>query len=130
MLGTTLIYPIIVAQYGPLDKGLLLSTYIGLLLIGSLYISVGVFFSACTSNQVIAVVCSFVFLAIFTFLASYLASRQEGIARVILQHLSIVAHYHDFSRGLLDTNHIVFFVSSTALFLFLGVKALEFRRWR
>ena len=130
MLGTTLVFPFIVSQFGPLDKGLLLSTYLGLLLIGSLYIAVGVFFSACTRNQVIAVVCSFVFLAIFTFLASYLASKQEGLVRVILQHLSIVAHYQDFARGLLDTNHIVFFVSSTALFLFFGVKALEFRRWR
>ena len=130
MLGTTLIFPIIVAQFGPLDKGLLLSTYIGLLLIGSLYIAVGVFFSACTRNQVIAVVCSFVFLAIFTFLATYLASKHEGLVRVVLQHLSIVAHYQDFARGLLDTNHIVFFISSTALFLFFGVKALEFRRWR
>ncbi|MEE9295669.1 MAG: ABC transporter permease [Phycisphaerae bacterium] len=130
MLATTLIFPIIVSLYGPLDKGLAFSTYIGLLLIGSLYIAVGVFFSACTRNQVIAVLCSFVFLAIFTFLANYLGSTQEGLVRVVLQHLSIVSHYHDFARGLLDTNHVVFFISSTVLFLFFGVKVLEFRRWR
>ena len=108
----------------------MVSTYIGLLVVGSLYISVGVFFSACTRNQVIAVLCSFVFLAVFTFLANYLGRSQEGVLRVVLQHLSIVAHYQDFARGLLDTNHITFFLTSTGLFLFFGVKALEFRRWR
>ncbi len=130
MLLSTLVFPIIVANSGPLDVGLTMSTYIGLLLIGSLYISVGVFFSACTRNQVIAVLCSFVFLAVFTFLALYLAEDCEGVLRVILQHLSIVSHYQDFARGLVDTNHVVFFLSSTALFLFLGTKVLEFRRWR
>jgi gliding motility-associated transport system permease protein len=130
MLATTLVYPILVSMYGSLDVGLVAATYIGLLLVGGLYISVGLFFSTCTSNQVIAVLCSFVFLAVFTFLANYLARDQEGWLRVVLQHLSIISHFQDFSRGLIDSNHVVFFVTSTLLFLFLGVKALEFRRWR
>ncbi len=130
MLATTLVYPFIVSRFGPLDLGLALCTYLGLLLVGALYIAVGVFFSACTRNQVLAVLCSFVFLAVFTFLANYLAQSQEGVVRVLLQHLSIMSHYQDFARGLLDTGHVIFFVSSTALFLFFGAKVLEFRRWR
>lgn len=130
MLAATLVYPILVSAYGGLDAGLTTSAYLGILLVGALYIAVGVFFSACTHNQVIAVLCSFVFLAIMTFLADALARNQEGTTRVLLQHLSIVAHYKDFARGLLDTNHLVYFLTSTVLFLFLAVKVLEFRRWR
>ena len=130
MLATTLLHVILVACYGPLDVGLLLCNYLGLILLGGLYISVGLFFSACTRNQVIAVLCSFVLLAVFTFLANYLARGQEGALRVVLQHLSLIAHFQDFARGLVHTNHLVFFVTSTVLFLFLAVKTLESRRWR
>jgi len=130
MLATTLLHVVLIAVYGPLDVGMLLATYLGLILLGGLYISVGLFFSACTRNQVIAVLCSFVLLAVFTFLANYLAREQEGTLRVVLQHLSIVAHFQDFARGLVDTNHLIFFLSTTVLFLFLTVKVLESRRWR
>ncbi|MHC4234811.1 MAG: ABC transporter permease [Planctomycetota bacterium] len=130
MLLTTLLHVILVASYGPLDVGLVLCTYVGLVLLGALYVSVGLFFSACTRNQVIAVVCSFVLLALFTFLANYLAHEQEGTLRVVLQHLSIMAHFQDFTRGLFDANHLMFFVTTTALFLFGSVKVLESRRWR
>jgi gliding motility-associated transport system permease protein len=130
MLASTLIFPILVACFGPIDVGLTFSAYVGLALVGGLYIAVGIFFSTCTRNQVIAVLCSFVFLAILTFLAEFLATSQEGLVRIVLQQLSIMSHYHDFARGLVDTNHVIFFVSSTGLFLFLAVKALEFRRWR
>ncbi|MFQ5490198.1 MAG: ABC transporter permease [Phycisphaerae bacterium] len=130
MLGGTLLHVVLVAMYGTLDVGLVLASYLGLILLGGLYISVGLFFSACTRNQVIAVICSFVLLAVFTFLAEYLARDQEGGLRVVLQHLSIVAHFQDFARGLVDTNHLIFFVSTTGLFLFLTVKVLESRRWR
>lgn len=130
MLATTIIYPILVGAFGGIDVGLTVSIYVGLLLVGALYISVGVFFSACTHNQVVAGLSSFVVLSIFTFLASAIGRAQEGSVRVVLQHLSIVDHYEDFLRGLFDTSHVIFFVSVTALFLFLAVKALEFRRWR
>lgn len=130
LLASTVIYPILVAMYGSLDVGLTVSCYVGLLLVGALYSAVGVFFSTCTRNQVVSGLCSFVVLAIFTFLSSYIGQSQEGTIRVVLQHLSITDHYQGFLRGLLDTSHMIFFLSMTGLFLFLAVKALEFRRWR
>ncbi len=130
LLGSTLIYPLLVSVWGPLDMGLAFSSYVGLALMGALYIAVGLFFSTCTRNQVIAVLCSFVLLAILTLLADYLARSFEGTLRVVLQQVSLLAHYQDFARGLIDTNHTLFFVTSTALFLFFAVKVLEFRRWR
>ena len=130
MLGGTLLYPVLVAIWGSIDLGMLICSYVGLMLLGGFYIAVGLFFSAWTRNQVIAVVCSFVLLAILTFLANYLGSLLSGWPRIILQQIDVFSHYPDFSRGALVLNHVVFFVTLTALFLFLTVKTLESRRWR
>lgn len=130
MLAVMLVFAFIVAAYGRMDFGLLLATYIGLILLGSLYLSVGVFFSACTSNQIIAAVCTIVPLMVFTFLADYAAVRVEGWLKLLLHHLSIQEHFMDFTRGLVDLNDVLFFVTTTVLFLFLSVKVLESRRWR
>ena len=130
MLAATLLHVVLVAAYGPLDVGLVLCTYFGLILVGALFISVGLFFSACTRNQVVAGLCTLVLLVVITLLANYLARDQEGVVRILLQHLSVLAHFQDFARGLVDTNHLIFFVTTTACFLFLAVKVLESRRWR
>lgn len=130
MLVTTLLYAIIVSAYGKLDWGMLGSTYLGLLLLGALYISAGLFFSACTGNQIIAAVTSIVSLLVFTFLADFLASKAGGALKLLLRHLSIREHFQEFTRGLVDGNDVVFFLTSTGLFLFLAVKVLESRRWR
>lgn len=130
LLGAMLIYPVLLAMYGPLDGKLLLCHAIGVLLVGGLYIAVGLFFSACTKHQVVAVLSSFALLALFTF-ASHLLARQVETSwlRVGLQHVSVASHFYDFVRGVIDLNHVVFFLSTTALFLFLTVKRLEARRW-
>lgn len=129
LLAAMLIYPILLAMYGPLDAKLLLCHSLGLLLVGGLYIAVGLFFSACTKHQVIAVLSSFALLALMTFASHALAREVEGWLRVFLQQISIASHFYDFVRGMLDLNHVVFFLSTTALFLFLTVKRLEARRW-
>lgn len=130
LVSTMLIYPILLAMYGPLDPKLLLCHGIGILMVGALYIAVGLFFSACTKHQVVAVLTSFALLALFTFASHLLASQVEtGWLRVGLQHVSVTSHFFDFVRGVLDLNHVVFFLSTTALFLFLTVKRLEARRW-
>jgi ABC-2 type transport system permease protein len=130
MLATSLVYAVIISVFGRLDIGLLLCTYLGLVLLGAMYVAVGLFFSACTRNQIVAVICSFVLLAIITLLASFLAQDQSGLLRLVLLHLSVLDHFRDFGRGLVDTNHLFFFATTTGLFLFLAVKVLESRRWR
>ncbi len=130
LLGTLILYPILLASYGPVDFRLLLCNLLGLLLLGGLYLSVGLFFSVCTRHQIIAVLVSFVLLALLTFAAQGLAPYVAWAwPRVLLQQLSIRAHFHEFVRGMLDLNHVVFFLSTTAAFLFFTVKMLEKRRW-
>lgn len=130
LLATLLIYPIILRIYGPVDWQLLICNYLGLILLGALYIAVGLFFSACTKHQVVAVLLTCALLALMTFAFGGLAQTVEGWPRTILQHLSVRSHFADFVRGMVDVNHVVFFLTTTALFLFLSVKILEFRRWR
>ena len=130
LLGALLLYPLLLQMYGSVDSKLLLCNYLGLLLVGGLYISVGLFFSSCTKHQVIAVLLSFALLALMTFASHALAQLVEGWPRVLLQQLSIRSHFHDFVRGMLDLNHVVFFLTTTAFFLFVTVKRLEMRRWQ
>ncbi len=130
LLFVMLLYPILLSFYGPVDLGLLICNYIGLVLVGALYISVGLFFSSLTKHQVVAVLSSFVLLGLLTFASHALAQTLEGGLRVLLQHLSIRSHFNDVVRGRVDWTHVVFFVTTTLVFLFLSVKTLESRRWR
>lgn len=130
LLASLLIYPLILSMYGRFDVQLLACNYIGLLLLGALYIAVGLFFSTVTRHQVIAVVASLALLVLLTFASYALATKVEGWSKVVLQQLSIRTHFQEFVRGMLDLNHVVFFLTTTAFFLFLAVKTLEVRRWR
>ena len=130
LVATTVPHWVLVGMYGDTDIGGTLAAYLGLILMGAMYVAVGLFFSTCTRNQVIAVLGSFVFLAIFTFLANFLATQLDGTLRVVMQYLSVVSHYQDFARGMVGLNHVLFFSTTTVFFLFLAVKVLESRRWR
>lgn len=130
LLATLLLYPIILSFFGPLDLKLLLCNYIGLLFLGGLYIAAGLFFSSWTKHQVISVLLGFALLALMTFASHALAQEVDGWPKALLQHLSIRTHFHDFVRGMVDLNHVIFFLTTTGLFLFLTVKRLEVRRWQ
>ncbi|UCC29680.1 MAG: ABC transporter permease subunit [Phycisphaerales bacterium] len=130
LLATLLVYPIVLSMFGPVDAMLLVCNYIGLLLLGALYISVGLFFSAFTRHQIIAVLLSFALLALMTFASHGLAQTVDGWPKAVLQHLSVRTHFFDFVRGMVDMNHVIFFLTTTALFLFLTVKRVEMRRWQ
>ncbi|HEY3241960.1 MAG TPA: ABC transporter permease subunit [Phycisphaerae bacterium] len=130
LLASTLLYVVLIRIYGQPDWGLMLSIYLGLILIGALYAAVGVFFSALTRNQVIAGLGAFTLLAVFTFLAQYMGQSMTGFWRLMFQQFSIYDHLQTFFRGLVELNHVIFFLSTTAVFLFLTVKVLESRRWR
>ena len=130
LLTTLLLYPILLAFYGPVDLSLLACNFLGLLFLGALYIAVGLFFSACTKHQIIAVLLSLFLLALMTFAAGGLAQEfGAGWTRVVLQHISIRSHFHAFVRGMFDLNHVTFFLTTTGLFVYLAIKRLEMRRW-
>lgn len=130
LLATTLVYVVALALHGSPDIGALAAGYIGLLFMGALYIAVGLFFSTCTSNQIIAVICSFAFLAVLAVLAGTITTHLEGTQRMLLQHISIHHQFAEFVQGAINLNNVAFFLTSTLFFLFLSTKVLESRRWR
>ena len=127
---STLVYVIALKMYGQPDLWAIAYGYLGLLLLGALYAAVGLFASSLTRHQLIAAVVAIAILATFTFAVDYLAGIQGGGWRTALSYVNILHHFKDFSKGIFDTKAIVFFLSSTAFFLFLCVKVMESKRWR
>jgi len=126
----TLAYAGIVAYHSEIDWGVVGSGYLGILLVGALFLAVGTFASAMTSNQIIAAVMSFaILLGLFAFsLVQYLANGQ--MLKDALAYLSIPQHMEEFAKGVVDTRRLVFYVTTTLFFLFLTSRALEARKWR
>ncbi|MEW6303196.1 MAG: ABC transporter permease [Verrucomicrobiota bacterium] len=131
-----LTYPALLRHYStdPLavDAGPVGSTFLGIFLLGMLYIAMGCFASSLTRSQILAATNAFA-LGICLFMASFLTRilpLREGWQTKALTHISIIEHMRDFVRGIVDTRHIVFYVSLTAFFLFLTLKVVEARRWR
>jgi len=113
------------------DGGLVGSTFLGIFLLGCLFMSIGCFASSLTKNQIVAGMVSLT-LGITLFLLSFLrqvfqAQNWQGQA---LSHVAMFDHMNDFARGTVDTRHVVFYVSVTFLFLFLTLRAVQSRRWK
>lgn len=114
------------------DPGLLGSTFLGIFLLGGLFISLGCFASAMTRNQITAAMISCA-LGFSLFLASVLADSARapaGWLGDVLSQVAMIDHMNDFARGIVDTRHIVFYVTLTFLFLFLTLRVVESRRWK
>ena len=129
MIGLTLLYPGIVVYFARLEWGPVLTGYLGLLLMGATFIAVGVFASSLTENQIVAAITTFGALLIFWILG-WSADYAGGAAGRVLQFLSILEHNDSFSKGVLDTKDVLYYVNFTVLALFLTSRSLEARRWK
>jgi ABC-2 type transport system permease protein len=130
MLVPTLSYVALLAAFGEPDYGPIASGYLGLALLGALYVAVGILASSMTRNQVIAAVVAFVILAVIGLLGPWIAASVPGTWRQIVSQIAVRSHYMDFSQGVVDLVHIVYFLAVTAYVLFFAVKIVESRRWR
>jgi ABC-2 type transport system permease protein len=115
---------------GNIDNGAIWGSYIGLLLLGAVFVSIGVFASSLADNQVVAFIIAF-FLCLLCFrgFESLAAIFETGKLSNIFFNLSINAHYLSLSRGVVDTRDVVFFLSCIFFFLFLTRTVLESRKW-
>ncbi len=132
-----LIYLVILHYYTDLNSAtlnapLIASTFLGILLIGSVYMAMGCFASALTSNQIIAAAVSYVLgLALFVVsLRSMVTMPGKGWREKLFAHLSMMDHMDEFSRGEIDTRWVIYFASFTVFFLFLTLRVVESRRWK
>ena len=103
--------------------------YLGLLLMGGCFISVGLFISSLTKNQIVAVMATFaVFLMLWVI--NWIASFTGPRTQEILNYLSITDHLDDFTRGVIDTKHLVYYLSFISFGLFLTMRSVDTERWR
>ncbi len=125
----TLYYTILLVVFASPDPGPIYAGYLGLVLLAAAALSVGMLTSTLTSNQIVAAV-----VAMGILLGLYFVSAASGVAgglgSTIIDEIGLNSHFEDFGRGIIDTKHIVYFVSLTTFFLFLTIRALESRRWR
>ena len=132
LLGCILVVRYFTSDPAGFDIGVVISTFIGILLLGGLFVSAGCCASAMTRSQAIAAMISLVFgagLFLLGVLAGQVPSEASWQSQV-LSTLAVFDQMHDFSRGVVDTRSIVLFVSLTLFFLFLTLRIVESRRWR
>ena len=127
-IALTLFYVLILYWFGDPDTGPVLSAYLGLFLHGAAGLAVGLMASSLSSNQIVSAVVGTAVLLTLSFI-DRVADLVSGTAQDVLDGLSMNVHFEDFTRGIVDTSHIVYYISLAALFLFLAIRSLETRRW-
>jgi ABC-2 type transport system permease protein len=132
ILAPTLFYVGALAAYAnpQIDFGPIRSGYLGIILVGALFISIGLFFSSLTRSQIVSAVATAAVLFAITIVPWWASGKMLSQTSRKIVDQSVFNRYTDFSRGIIDTGHVAFFVLTTAVFLFLTTKVLESRRWK
>ncbi|MEM7482248.1 MAG: ABC transporter permease [Acidobacteriota bacterium] len=126
----TVSYAVIVDRASDLDWGTIASGYLGIALIGGLFLALGVFGSSLSRNQIVAAIISFavsVLVLMVAFLPGLVNSQN---LKEILSYVSVVEHMDEFARGIVDTRRLVFYGSVTAFLLWVASRTLEDNKWR
>ena len=129
MLILTLYFPILLMIFGDPDTGPILTSYLGLILLGSASLAIGIFTSSLTANQIVSAVIAVGILYGLWFLG-IISNLIPEPASDILSYFSLSYHFPNFIRGVVDTRDIIYYISVTAVFLFLSVRSIETERWR
>ncbi len=116
----TLPYYITVASLGDIDHGATISGYLALLLMSAMYVSIGIFASSLTNNQIVAFLLALLIGIFFHFLFGIMASSTSGWLSEILETLSLSNHFESISRGVLDSKDLVYFISISLLGILLS----------
>jgi ABC-2 type transport system permease protein len=115
-----------------MDLGLVGGTYLGIFLSGSLFLSIGCLASALTRNQMVAAVVSLA-VGVILFILGYMAMKNfsdTAAQSEVLFYFNIFKQMENFTRGIVELRAVIFYVSTTFLFLFLTLRVLESRRWK
>ena len=131
LLAPTLLYVVLLRAYGKPDLGPIASGYLGIILVGALFIAIGLFCSALTKSQVVAAAAAAGILYAVT-IVPYQVTALASLPpfwRSVADHC-VFRRYADFSKGVIDSGNVIFFLAATGAVLFLTVKVLESRRWK
>jgi ABC-2 type transport system permease protein len=129
MLGFTSLNTIMLFFFGKPEVGPVLTGYLGLFLLGLSYIAFGLFFSTITDNQIIAAASTYVFILFFWAIGWVSAAVNPEVGKV-LANFSLIEHFDDFAKGILDSKHVVYYLSFITCGLFLSFVSIESAKWR
>jgi len=129
ILALSVYFPLILFAFGNPDLGPILAGYLGLFLLGGALLSIGLFASALTQNQIVAGVLGAA-IALLLSIIQFLRDFVSPGAGKFFEYLGLLGHYFDFVKGIIDTKEVVYYVSVMAAFLFLATRVLEMRRWK
>jgi ABC-2 type transport system permease protein len=122
-------YPLILIVFGNPEWGPIITTYLGLFLMGAAFLAVGFFASSLTENQTVAAIIGFGTL-LFFWVISWASHTVGTTFGEVLSYLSLMEHFDQFSKGILDTKDIVFYLSFSFFGLFLTHRVIESHGWR
>lgn len=126
----TFAYPAILARFGDVQWGPIASGYLGLFLVGALFLAIGTFASAMTRSQLVAAIITFAILIVL-FLIGQVGELVNGEAlKTALSYIDLGSHLDEMAKGIVDTRRLVYFTTTTLFFLFLTSRALADRKWR
>ncbi len=131
MIGFTGLYVVILWRLGNPDFGPILSGYLGMVLLGAALLALGTLTSALTENQIIAAVLGIALVILFWL--AHAIGEVVGATSLLgrfFNQLALSQHFFDFTRGVVDTGHVIYYLSVTAGALYLATRVLETRRWR
>jgi len=129
MLAVTLIHMAILFIYGDPEWKPIATGYLGLLLMGGCFLSLGLFISSLTKNQIVAAMATFAtFLMLWVI--SWISTFVGPTTQTVLQYLSLTEHFDDFAKGIIDSKHVIYYLSFMAFGLFLTAKSVDSERWR
>jgi ABC-2 type transport system permease protein len=128
MLGVTLIHMVLLWVSRP-EWMPILTSYLGMLLMGGCFMAVGLLISSLTKNQIVAVVATFAVFMMF-WMINWIAQFMGPTSQAVLNYLSITSHLEDFMGGVIDTKHVVYYLSFIAFGLFLTARSVDVERWR
>jgi len=130
LLGLTGLVPAVLMLFSDFDWNPVLTGYLGMALLGGLFLAVGVFASALTENQIVAAFVSFGILLMLWLISGFAALLGDTTAGHVIAYISFMEHYDRLVRGLIDTGDLVYFGSSLMLMLFLTHRVVESARWK
>jgi ABC-2 type transport system permease protein len=128
-LACTIPYYLTVASLGHIDHGATIGGYMGLLLFSAMYISIGIFSSSLTNNQIVSFLLALFIGIFFHILFDIISTNLTGLLGDVFNYLSTRTHFESVSRGVVDTRDIIYFFSVILIGLILSESQLSKRNW-
>jgi len=128
-LFLTLVHYFTLVILGNPDFGASFGGYVGMFFMSGVYLSIGLFTSSLTKNQIVAFITAFVIIFVL-FLLDKIVIFMPSYVATIFEFISTDYHYENIARGVIDSRDVIYYVSLIFFFLFLTVKSLETRKWK